>query len=198
MNHKEMKLFAGVLAAVFVAAAGTGAKEILAAKDEKIKISRKEALEIAAEDAKVKEDEIKRSRVEFDHEDGRIIYNVEFYTDKKEYDYEINAETGKILEVDSEIDREFKDFSQMEDAKISEEEAKQIALEEVPGASEDDVYLELDYDDGTMLYEGEIFYDSYEYEFEINAETGEIESWERESIWEIGRASCRERVFRAV
>ena len=76
MNHKEMKLFAGVLAAVFVAAAGTGAKEILAAKDEKIKISRKEALEIAAEDAKVKEDEIKRSRVEFDHEDGRIIYNV--------------------------------------------------------------------------------------------------------------------------
>lgn len=184
MNHKEMKLFAGVLAAVFVAAAGTGAKEILAAKDEKIKISRKEALEIAAEDAKVKEDEIKRSRVEFDHEDGRIIYNVEFYTDKKEYDYEINAETGKILEVDSEIDREFKDFSQMEDAKISEEEAKQIALEEVPGASKDDVYLELDYDDGTMLYEGEIFYDSYEYEFEINAETGEIESWERESIWD--------------
>ena len=88
------------------------------------------------------------------------------------------------LEVDSEIDREFKDFSQMEDAKISEEEAKQIALEEVPGASEDDVYLELDYDDGTMLYEGEIFYDSYEYEFEINAETGEIESWERESIWD--------------
>ena len=85
---------------------------------------------------------------------------MEFYTDKKEYDYEINAETGKILEVDSEIDREFKDFSQMEDAKISEEEAKQIALEEVPGASEDDVYLELDYDDGTMLYEGEIFYDS--------------------------------------
>ena len=52
MNHKEMKLFAGVLAAVFVAAAGTGAKEILAAKDEKIKISRKEALEIAAEEIK--------------------------------------------------------------------------------------------------------------------------------------------------
>ncbi|MDO4454315.1 MAG: PepSY domain-containing protein [Eubacteriales bacterium] len=182
MNNKRTKVFAGILAAAFVMAAGAG--KTLAAKEENVKISRKEALEIAAEDAKVEKDEIERSRVEFEHEDGRFVYNVEFYTDKKEYDYEINAETGKILEVDFEIDREFKDASWMEDAKISEKEAQQIALEEVPGASEDDVYLELDYDDGRLLYEGEIFYDSYEYEFEINAETGDIESWEKESIWD--------------
>ena len=57
-------------------------------------------------------------------------------------------------------------------------------MEKVPGASEDDLYLELDYDDGKLIYEGEILYDSYEYEFEINAETGEMESWEKESFWD--------------
>jgi len=183
MNNKKIKLFAGILTAAVVLAAGTGSA-FAENKEDQVKISRKEALEIAVKDAKIEEDEIKKSRVKFEHDDGKLIYNVEFYTDTKEYDYEINANTGKILEVDFEIEREFKDSSLLEKAKISEEEAQQIALEKVPGASEDDLYLELDYDDGKLIYEGEILYDSYEYEFEINAETGEMESWEKESFWD--------------
>ena len=183
MNNKKMKVFAGILTATFVLAAGTGSA-FAEDKEDQVKISRKEALEIALKDAEIEEDEIKKSRVEFEHDDGTLFYNVEFYTDKKEYDYEIDAKTGKILEVDFEIEREFKDSSLLEKAKISEQEAQQIVLDEVSGASEDDLYMELDYDDGELMYEGELLYDGYEYEFEINAETGEIESWEKESFWD--------------
>ena len=32
-----------------------------------------------------------------DQDDGRIVYDIEFYFGKKEYNYEIDATTGKIL-----------------------------------------------------------------------------------------------------
>ena len=36
----------------------------------------------------------------------------------------------------------------------------------------------------TSLYEGTIFYEQIEYEFEIDAQDGKIWSWEAESIWD--------------
>lgn len=40
--------------------------------------------------------------------------------------------------------------------------------------------LELDEDDGMLLYEGEAFVDGVEYEFEMNAKTGKLLEWERD------------------
>ena len=51
---------------------------------------------------------------------------------------------------------------------ISIEEAEKIALERVPGASENDIRIQSDYDDGKYKYEGDIIYDGKEYEFEID------------------------------
>ncbi len=66
--------------------------------------------------------------------------------------------------------------------KISEEKAKEIALEKVPGATVQDVRkFKKDRDDGKYVYEGEILYNKMEYDFEIDAENGEIISWEQES-----------------
>lgn len=62
-------------------------------------------------------------------------------------------------------------------AAISFEEAKQMALERVPGATEANLEMELDRDDGFLLYEGEIHYNSREYEFEIDAATGNFVKW---------------------
>ena len=65
---------------------------------------------------------------------------------------------------------------------ISEEKAKEIALEKVPGATVQDVRkFKKDRDDGRYVYEGEILYNKMEYDFEIDAENGEIISWEQES-----------------
>ncbi len=46
-------------------------------------------------------------------------------------------------------------------------------LERIPGAYASDVRIEHDQDDGRNLYEGEVYYNHAEYEFEI-ASTGEL------------------------
>ena len=65
---------------------------------------------------------------------------------------------------------------------ISEEKAKEIALAKVPGATMQDIrQFKKDRDDGRYVYEGEILYNKTEYDFEIDAESGEIIGWEQES-----------------
>lgn len=67
------------------------------------------------------------------------------------------------------------------DTKISEQRAKEIALEKVPGATEENIRkFKKDHDDGRYVYEGEILYNKTEYDFEIDAESGEIISWDQE------------------
>lgn len=63
---------------------------------------------------------------------------------------------------------------------VSVEEAIQIALERVPGATDKDVRIELDYDDGQYKYEGDIIHEQLEYDFEIDANTGTILEWSEE------------------
>ena len=43
-------------------------------------------------------------KVEFDYENGRAIYEVNFKSGNKEYDYDIDAKTGSILYKDVEMD----------------------------------------------------------------------------------------------
>lgn len=63
---------------------------------------------------------------------------------------------------------------------VSLESARDIALARVPGATAKNVSIELDRDDGWYVYEGEIYYNGMEYEFEIDADTGNILKWEEE------------------
>lgn len=63
---------------------------------------------------------------------------------------------------------------------ISQDEAVQIALDRVSGATAQDVRIELDRDDGRYKYEGEIIYNNMEYDFEIDANSGTILEWSEE------------------
>ncbi len=65
-------------------------------------ISREEALAIAYADAGVSADEVRRPEIELDREGGRYVYEVEFKTEAREYEYELNAETGAILKRENE------------------------------------------------------------------------------------------------
>ena len=68
---------------------------------------------------------------------------------------------------------------QHNDGDIGIEAVKAIALAKVAGATEADIYgLESEYDDGRLEYEGSIYFGGYEYEFEIDAATGNILAWE--------------------
>lgn len=64
---------------------------------------------------------------------------------------------------------------------VSEADAKKAALEKVQGATEQDMRIELELDDGKYVYEGDIIYQNKEYEFEIDANTGNFLKWSEEN-----------------
>jgi uncharacterized membrane protein YkoI len=68
------------------------------------KLSREDAKSIALNHAGLKQSQVKGLEVEYDVDDGVPEYSVEFYADSWEYEYEIHAKTGKILEHHKEKD----------------------------------------------------------------------------------------------
>ena len=68
------------------------------------RIGETEARDIALKHAGLTANQVSRLRVEFDYDDGVPEYEVDFVYDGFEYDYEIHAETGKILSWDKDRD----------------------------------------------------------------------------------------------
>ena len=61
--------------------------------------------------------------------------------------------------------------------------AMNIALKKVPGANSSHVKeIHLDRENGRMVYEGEIYYNGQEYEFDIDAVTGDIVKWKVDGV----------------
>lgn len=162
-------------------------------------IKEEEAKKIALDHAKLTEDEVTFIRIKLDYDDGIAEYEVEFYKDNMEYDYSIDASTGAIRSFDYEAEGNHRpsqeDVSRHSDSTshtrhtpddtssyISESDAVQKALDHA-GLTESNVSgltVKLDYDDGQTEYEVEFFVDRMEYNYEINAVTGEIISYDQE------------------
>ena len=66
-------------------------------------ITEAEAQAIALEHAGLTEADVSRLEVRKDFDDGRQEYDVEFHVDRLEYEYEIDAVTGKILSFDKDL-----------------------------------------------------------------------------------------------
>lgn len=161
-------------------------------------ITEQEAKNIATGNAGVTEEQIQYITVKQDWDDGRARYEVEFTAAGVEYDYELDASDGRILSADSEvIDKGYRasqngatgsqnvaGSSQTAPGSVSIETAKQTVMDRIPGIDAGNIYIHPDYDDGISLYEGEAYYAEVKYEFEINAENGNIISWEAESIYD--------------
>ena len=141
-------------------------------------ITEDEAKTIALQDAGVSASDAVFVRVERDRDDGRSVYDLEFYAGNTEYDYEISAETGEILSYDSDIEGwAAQSASSASGSAVTLEQARELVLERVPGAAASDVQIEQERDDGRDIYEGEVYYDRTEYEFEIDASTGSFIKW---------------------
>ena len=61
-------------------------------------------------------------------------------------------------------------------------QAKALALAKVSGANDNHIKIKEDYEDGRKVYEGKIIYNGYEYEFEIDANSGIFLEWEVERL----------------
>ena len=146
-----------------------------------------EAKAIALSDAGLSESSVTFTKTKLDYDDGIKVYDIEFYTSDREYEYEINASTGKIVSRESEA---FRTGSQSgtqtttSGTDVTLDEAKAIALADAGVSSSEVTYkkAKLDYDDGIKVYDIEFYTSSREYEYEINASTGKIVSRSSEAF----------------
>ncbi|MCD7858951.1 MAG: PepSY domain-containing protein, partial [Firmicutes bacterium] len=111
---------------------------------------------------------------------GVQVYEIEFDCGGYEYEYEINAATGAVISGKKELDDDAASSSVSDAALVGEAAAKAAALSHA-GVSADSITkykCELDTDKGVQVYEIEFDCGGYEYEYEINAATGAILSYE--------------------
>lgn len=157
-------------------------------------ITAEEAQAAALADAGYTADEVTALSSRYDRDDGRDEYDVEFFADGFEFDYEIDAKTGSIISSDKDRERPPEPTAETTSVTtaattataaagiISSQEAESIALTHA-GLTADKVrglHSEYDRDHGREEYEVEFYADGYEYDYEINAQTGEIISHNKE------------------
>lgn len=153
-------------------------------------ITMDEAIAIALKDAGFKEADVKGLHAELERDDGITIYDVDFYKDAKEYDYEINAESGKILKPVKKTENTTSSASKPASSGSSSTASKNITKDEAinkalshAGLKKSQVSrlkAELDKDDGVTLYEVDFETAEWEFEYEINANTGKIRKAEKD------------------
>lgn len=167
-------------------ASGTGSAALL---------TEGEVRDIALKDAGFSLNAVENLHIEKEIDDGITKYDVNFRQGDYEYDYEIDAETGKIIGFDKDLETVADAPKPEEPAPadptpaepattkaVDEAEAKKIALDHA-GFKEADVTrltVKKDSDDGRAHYDVEFFKGDYEYDYEIDAETGKIVDYSKE------------------
>lgn len=192
-----------------IIAGGTVITVRAVAKSRSIGESRAE--QIALADAGTEVSQARFRPTEFSFDDGRFVYEVEFYTGNGEFEYVIDASDGTIIERDADIRQNITDnvtnketnaetnagtenqtnaaTDTVTDGKtdvatepsadrmlVSLESAKQAALADAGMSSADVTFTKekTDYENGISIYDLEFYSSDAEYDYEINAATGEI------------------------
>ena len=169
-------------------------------------IGEQRAQEIALADAGISADETAYITAHMDYENGIAVYEVNFVSGDPayEYDYELRATDGYILKRDIDLEHDNPLVPQQGNSDagassgspgagnsgvsdnadyIGEDKAKEIALTDA-GIDESQATftkLKLDYDNGTAEYEIEFLSGGMEYEYEIDAVSGEIIAYDKDT-----------------
>ena len=139
-------------------------------------LSEEEARRIVLEHAGLTEDQVTFVTFEMDRGRYRTEYDLEFYAGSEEYDYEIDAATGEILSFDRDMEGHAPVAPAQSGELLSADQAQSAALTHA-GLTADQVVgmrSELDRDDGRQLYEVEFYSGTTEYDYEIDAYSGEV------------------------
>ena len=149
-----------------VPAATTGGSSLL---------SSEEAMAAALAHAGVSGTNATFTKTELDRDNGRTVYELEFYAGGTEYEYEVDAFTGVVLKSEQQGGHGGAGSST-----ISAAQAENTALQHA-GFSAGQVAerkVELDEDDGVLYYKVEFKQGGAEYEYEIDAVSGAIRTVE--------------------
>lgn len=123
---------------------------------------------------------------EYDYDDGRMVYEVEFHVKGTEYDYEIDAQTGEVVKYKTEQNGANTGSSGSTNTSsfIGESAAKQAALSHAGVSESSTKYCNawLEYDDGRAeCYEVEFMAGNTRYEYKIALTSATVLESERES-----------------
>lgn len=192
------KISVMVLCAVLLIAAGAlAAMKVTAAMKTEKGISDEKATQIALADAGYETSQVSNLRVHYDRDDFSSSYEIEFVADTFNYEYEIDAANGKIMEVSKDAicgqpspsagssAVSGNGQTAAPDNCIGDEKAKEIALQSagIDVASATFTKIKLERDDGLYVYDIEFVSGDFEYSFEIDAVSGTILEKSSESIY---------------
>ncbi|MDE5991764.1 MAG: PepSY domain-containing protein [Oscillospiraceae bacterium] len=135
-----------------------------------------EAKKIALKHAGIKSSDAVFTKAKSDNDDGVLKYDIEFTANNTEYEYEISASDGSILESSVEAVRTVASARTEASSQLTLDEAKKIALKHAGIKSSDAVFTKAksDNDDGVLKYDIEFTANNTEYEYEISASDGSI------------------------
>lgn len=146
-------------------------------------LTMEEAKKVALTHAGVSDDQVTFEKSKLEKEHGTQVYELEFYIQNGQaYEYKIDAYSGSIISFDYDANyRRSLSSTGSQKSYIGEEKAQNIALAKVSGATSNHITkLKLDCDDDGYVYEVEIVYHNIEYDFDIDAYSGEILTWKFE------------------
>ena len=168
-------------------------------------ISRNEVKDVVADNMSVSSSDLYFESIDFEMD--KSVYEVEVYYQNRDYEYKIDAKDGKIIYTDfnttdsitndnssnnnnsnnnSNTNGSSNNGNNATTASIPLDEAKNIALTNA-NLTEDVVQFlrtEQEYDDGVLVYEIDFTHGDFEYDYKINANTGEVVSYDRDSIYD--------------
>ena len=170
-------------------------------------ISKNEVKDIVADNMNVSSSDLYFESIDFELDNS--VYEVEVYYQNRDYEYKIDAKEGKVIYTDfRNVNTNNQNNSSNGNnnnngnsnnsnsngqnslngvtASITLDEAKNIALTDA-GLDINSVQFtreELEHDNHTLVYELEFFYNNIEYDYEINATTGDIISYDKDSIYD--------------
>lgn len=157
-----------------------------------------EAKAAVLENAGLSEETVSFVRLDLASDGKTAIYEIEFISADTEYDYDVDAVTGGILSLTCEngsydIDKIPEEITQAAqqpvDGNLSAQQyigvdaAKIIALEHADLSADDVrfVHAHLDFDDGCWQYDIEFHKDGAEYDYNIDALSGEVISCDHDT-----------------
>ena len=145
-----------------------------------VSMSEDEARSIALQRVGKTQDEVTFTRVRVDRENGVTVYDVYFYDNEKEYELSIDVDTKEVISYKEDYLTSNGNNTTSTNY-IGADKAREIVLNHA-GLTSNDVRfnkVELDVDYGIATYELEFYYNYYEYDYEVDAVTGEILKYER-------------------
>ena len=167
-------------------------------------VTQTQATEIALDHAGVTQEDLLSLSVKLEQEGGRQVFDIQFTTDDREYQYDVTSNSGEIVnysyqptgqtsqeepQAEASQSQESQgtssqasqqESSQSQSQGITQEEAQAIALNHAGVTLEEaTIYkVKADVENGRSVYDVEFAVGATEYDYEIAQDTGEILSYD--------------------